>query len=96
MKPKIITQLVSDILFKTRISIAQFFHCLIQSVPDFKGSAVASSLKSICYYFSIVGFISCFSLDVAEGALLSCRRGGLQDAWLVTGSRMADCFVSVQ
>lgn len=31
---------------------------LIQSIPDFKGSAVASSFKSICYYFSIVGFIS--------------------------------------
>lgn len=69
---------------------------LIQSIPDFKGSAVASSLKSICHYFSIVGFISCFILDVAEGVWLSCRRDGLQDTWLATASRTADCFVSVQ
>lgn len=69
---------------------------LIQSIPDFTGSAVASSLKSIHYFFSIVAFISYFSLDAAEGALLFQRRGGLRDAWLVTGSRTADCSVSVQ
>lgn len=53
-------------------------------------------LKAYVIFLSIVGFISYFSLDIAEGMLLFCRRGGLQDAWLVTGSWMADCFVSVQ
>lgn len=47
-------------------------------------------------FFPVVDFISYFSLDITEGALLFCRRGGLQDACLVTGGMMADYFLSVQ
>lgn len=66
---------------------------LTQSIPDFEESTVAFPLTLI---FPIVGFASCFSLDITEGAVLFCRRGELQDAWLVTGSMMADCFLSLQ
>lgn len=46
---------------------------LTQSIPDFEESTVAFPLTLI---FTVIGFASCFSLDITEGAVLF-----LQERW---------------